>query len=120
MMNVRKVILTEETQEGEAAQESHNHAGIITEVTNHGACGFITLINMDKHVFVHNTHIVNNTSIPFTVGMRVMCIEQMDSVGRKVAVNCKLSNNEWTDNSLHGTKRNRSRINYKRRFLFNR
>ena len=74
MLNARTVIFREETEQGEAAQESHNHGGIITEVINHGACGFITPIDMDKRVFVHNTHIVKYTSIPFTVGMRVIYI----------------------------------------------
>ena len=32
-MNARKVVLIKQTKEGEAAQESHNRAGIITEAS---------------------------------------------------------------------------------------
>ena len=117
-MRARKVILTKETKEAEYAQESHNHASIITEVINHAVCGFITPIDIDKRVFLHNTHIVSYTSIPFTVGMRVLYVEQVDSLGRKVAVNCKVSNNECTGKSLHIKTRDRSRSKYKRRDLF--
>ena len=45
--NATKVLLiAEETNEGEVAQESHNHACIITEVINHGACGYITRLTL--------------------------------------------------------------------------
>ena len=64
---------------------------------------------MDKRVCVHNTHIVDHTSIPLTVGMRVMYMEQVDSVGRKVAVNCRLFNDECIGKGLRTSKRDRSR-----------
>ena len=107
--NATKVLLiAKETNEVKEAQESHNHAGIITEVINHGACGYITPIDITKRIFVHNTHIVNNASMPLKVGMKVMYIEQID-FGRKVAVNCKLCNDECTGKGLHTSKRDRSR-----------
>ena len=119
-MNGRKVMLIKQTKEGEAAQESHNHACIIAEVVNHGACGFITPIDMDKRVFVHNTHIVNYTAIPLKVGMMVMYMEQMDSVSRKVVVNCKISNNECIGKGPHTSTRDRSRSKCRRRNVFKR
>ena len=91
------------------AQESHSHAGIITEVINHGACGFITPIGMNKCVFEHNMHIVNNTTMPIKIWMKVMYMEQVDSVGRNVAVKCRISNNECAGKGPHTSKRDRSR-----------
>ena len=75
---------------------------------------------MDKRVFVHNTHIVDHTSIPITVGMRVMYVEQLDFVGRKVVVNCKISNNECTGKGPHTFARDRSRSKCRRRDVFKR
>ena len=109
MFNAAKVFLiAEETNEVKGAQESHNHANIITEVIHHGACGYITPICITKRIFVHNTHIVNNAPMPLKIGMKVMYMEQMD-LGRKVAVNCRLSNDECIGKELHTSKRDRSR-----------
>ena len=119
-MNERKVVFIKQTKGGEAAQKCHNRAGIVIEVTNHGAFGFITPIDMDKRVFLHNTHVSDRTSIPLTVGTMSVYTEQVDSFGRKVAVNCKVSNNECTGKSLHIKTRDRSRSKYKRRDLFKR
>ena len=119
-MNGRKVMLIKQTKEGEAAQESHNHASIITEVINHGACGFITPVDMDKRVFVHSTHTVDHPSISLTVGKKVMYIEQVESVSRKILVNCKISNNECTGKGPHTSTRHRSRSKCRRRDVFKR
>ena len=87
-MNARQIILIKRTKESDVAQEPHNRASIITEATNHGACGFITLVNMEKNVCVRNTHIADHTLISFTVRMRVVYTEQMDFLGHKGC--CKL------------------------------
>ena len=88
-MNERKVVLIKQTKGGAATQECHTRASIVTEVANHGACGFITPIDMDKRVFLHNTHVIDRTSIQLTVGTMFVYAEQMDSSDKKVAVNFK-------------------------------
>ena len=108
----------------------HRKRTIIIEVINHCACGFIISIDMDKRVFVHNRHIVDHTSIPITVGMRVMYVEQLDFVGRKVVVNCKIFNSgsigkgprthTHTHTHTHTFTNDRSRSKCRRRDVFKR
>ena len=116
----RKVVLTEQTRGGAAIQECHARAGTVIEVTNHRACWFITPVDMDNRVFVHSTHTADHPSISLTVGMKVMYIEQVESVSRQILVNCKISNSECTGKGPHTSTRHRSRSKCRRRDVFKR
>ena len=118
-MNARNGVLLKQINEGTSIQEGHIRIGVSTAVIKKGVCASITTIDVDKRVYIHNTHVLDRTPIQLMVGSILECTGHLDIRSNKNAAKCKITNNEHAGEKLSaGNKRDRGRSRGKHSYLF--